>query len=118
MKRGKPLTSKTPMRKVSAKRKSYRASDEGKAGLEHMQSVKMLPCVICNAPPPSDAHHVICRRYGNRKAADTEVIPLCKAHHQDGPDAIHNGKLSWVAKYGPDYSYLPRVAAMLGEKDD
>jgi hypothetical protein len=54
-------------------------------------------------------------RYGNRKAADTEVIPLCKAHHQDGPDAIHNGKLSWVAKYGPDYSYLPRVAAMLGE---
>ena len=113
-----PLTRKTPMRKVSAKRTAYRASDEGKAALEHMRRVKELPCVICNAPPPSDAHHVICGRYGTRKAADTEVIPLCKAHHQDGSDAIHNGKLTWVAKYGPDYSYLPRVAAMLKEAND
>jgi len=41
------------------------------------------------------------------------VIPLCKLHHQDGPDAIHNGKASWVEKYGDDYAYLPLVEQWL-----
>jgi hypothetical protein len=41
------------------------------------------------------------------------VIPLCKAHHQDGPDAIHNGKASWVEKYGEDHKYLPLVEQWL-----
>jgi hypothetical protein len=80
----------------------------------HIARVKSLPCVICLKPGPSDAHHVICNRYGQRKASDFDVIPLCKAHHQDGPDAIHNGKASWVEKYGPDYEYLETVKIWLG----
>ena len=110
-----PLKQKTPLRKVSAKRKAYRASDEGKAALEYMGRVKMLPCVICSAPPPSDAHHVFCGRFGSSKTSDFDVIPLCKAHHQDGPEAIHESKLRWVAKHGPDYLYIKRVKEMLGE---
>lgn len=82
----------------------------------HMMMVKMLPCVICGKPPPSDAHHVICDRYSQSKASDYETIPLCKDHHQWGDDAIHNGKESWVARYGKDYDYLPRVRKMLGLK--
>lgn len=104
---------RTRLRQVSAKKAAKRASPEGKAGREHMGRVKALPCVICGRPGPSDAHHVICGRYGTRKAPDTHVIPLCKAHHQYGPDAIHNGKASWVAKYGQDTEYLPVVADML-----
>lgn len=55
----------------------------------HLDRVKSLPRVICRKPGPSDAHHVICDRYGQRKASDFETIPLCKPHHQDGPEAIH-----------------------------
>lgn len=79
----------------------------------HLACVKQLPCVICNKHGPSDAHHVFSNRFGSAKASDFEVIPLCKAHHQDGPDAIHNGKESWVEKYGADYDYLPLVEQWL-----
>ena len=113
-----PLKQKTPLRKVSAKRKAYRASQEGQEALEHMQAVKQLPCAVCGSPPPSDAHHVIHDRFGTRKASDFEVIPLCKAHHQDGPEAIHNGKQSWRDKHGPDHSYLAGIFELLGKHFD
>jgi len=80
---------------------------------DHILRVKQLPCVICFRHGPSDAHHVICGRYGSSKASDFEVIPLCKSHHQDGHDAIHNGKASWAEKYGADYAYLPLVEQWL-----
>jgi hypothetical protein len=79
----------------------------------HIARVKSLPCVICQKPGPSDAHHCIVGRYGTRKASDFDVIPLCKDHHQDGPEAIHNGKASWVAKHGPDHGYLDLVERWL-----
>ena len=111
-----PIKRKAPLRKVSAKRKAHRASKAGKDGIEYMSKVKMLPCAICGAPPPNDAHHVIHDRYSSRKASDFDTIPLCKAHHQNGPDAIHNGKETWREKYGPDHSYIEqtkRAAAAL-----
>lgn len=82
----------------------------------HMDRVKQLPCVICLAPPPSDAHHVISGRYGSRKASDFDTIPLCKAHHQDGPEAIHQNKRAWEQAHGPDYDFLMVVAQMLRGK--
>jgi len=106
-----------PIRKVSAKRQAYRASAEGQDALAYMGKVKALPCVICGAQPPSDAHHVTHGRYGSRKASDYDTIPLCKAHHQDGPEAIHNGKETWAAKHGPDYSYIPQVRATINGDD-
>lgn len=104
-----PMKRSTALRQVSAKRRAFRSSKEGQDGLEHMRRVKMLPCVICKRPGPSDAHHIICDRYGSAKASDFETIPLCKSCHQDGPEAIHNGKASWVKRHGPDHSYLPLV---------
>lgn len=86
-----------------------------KRSKEHMHRVKQLPCVICLKPGPSDAHHVICDRYGTTKASDLDVIPLCKEHHQVGPEAIHNGKRSWVEKHGPDHGYLDTVKEWLRE---
>lgn len=119
LKRGKPLRAKTRMKPRSDKRKAYRASSEGKAALEYMKAVKGLPCCICKAPAPSDAHHVICDRFGARKSSDWDCIPLCKKHHQDGPEAIHNGKASWVALHGPDYAYVNQVQLkILGEVKD
>jgi hypothetical protein len=77
----------------------------------HLAAVKALPCVICGMPGPSDAHHVFHDRYGTGKASDFATIPLCKLHHQDGPEAIHNGKATWREKHGPDYGFLEQVRA-------
>lgn len=93
----------------------YQKSGKPVKDRAHLARVKSLPCVICNAPPPSDAHHCISDRYGTRKVGDDATIPLCKRHHQDGTEAIHNGKASWEAKHGKDYDFLPVVMAMLGE---
>jgi hypothetical protein len=43
---------------------------------------------------------------------DMRVLPLCYACHQ-GLDGYHAAKRSWVAKHGPDYMLLDRVADML-----
>lgn len=110
-------TKKPPkrMKQVSDKRAAHWRSDEGKAELEYMARVKMLPCVICGAAPPNDAHHCTHGRFGTRKVSGFDTIPLCKAHHQDGPDAIHNGKESWAEKHGPDYGFIPLVRAQLDD---
>ncbi len=116
MKRSAFKSPRKPMRKRSDKRKTYRASAEGQAALAYLQAVKGLPCAVCDAPPPSDAHHVICDRFGARKSSDWDAIPLCKKHHQNGPEAIHNGKASWVAMHGPDHAYIEQTqTAILGK---
>jgi len=106
------------MRKVSKKKAAHRASKAGKDGLDYMLAVKQLPCCICGAPPPSEAHHTICSRFGSRKTSDFNTIPLCAYHHRVGPDAIHNGKESWVEKYGPDTDYIERTRKLVEEHYD
>lgn len=88
------------------------------AGKAHMARVKQLPCVVCAAPPPSDAHHCISGRYGSRKVSDLETIPLCKTCHQDGPEAIHQNKRQWEERHGPDHGYLDLVKSMIGSDLD
>lgn len=99
--------------KVSAKTKARKASADGKAGALFMAKVARLPCVICGAFPVQ-VHHVICGRFGSRKASDFDTIPLCHAHHL-GPDGIHANKAAWVARHGDDRDYLLAVAKMVAE---
>ena len=103
------------------------------ADMAYMRAVKQLPCCVCGAPPPSDAHHCTHRPLdgephaytlepaAGRRSGDRDTIPLCKCHHQTGPEAIHNGKASWRMKHGPDFGFIPAtraaVAAMTGEID-
>lgn len=132
--RGKPLartgfTSKPkPMRKVSPKRRAYRASDEGQEALAYMRDVRSLPCIICHTygePQNSatTAHHAIMGRGGNRKSSDFDTMALCDGHHQGNFDtskvAIHREPNAWRMRYGPDTDYIERtremVRAMRGE---
>ena len=83
----------------------------------HIARVKALPCVICHKPGPSDAHHVFHDRYGTGKPSDFATIPLCKQHHQDGPDAIHNAKATWRELHGPDHGFLEQVARDIERND-
>lgn len=99
--------------RVSKKRSAYRASTEGQKAREWMKLVSDLPCVICGKPGPSDVHHVCHDRFSTARVSDFAVIPLCRCHHTEGPEAIHNGKESWRDKHGPDWSYLSDVSAQL-----
>lgn len=112
-----PVKARKQMRKRSKKREAYWKSPEGKAELAHMGRVKQLPCAVCGAPPPSEAHHCFHGRYSTAKESGYDTIPLCPPHHRHGPEAIHNGKETWAAKHGYDYTYLPAVEAQLGEVD-
>ncbi len=98
-----------PIMQKPAKRPSARV------GREYMARVKALPCVVCGAAPPSDAHHVFHDRHGGRKTSDFDTIPLCKPHHQDGKDAIHNGKAGWRDRHGPDHGFIEATRKALGE---
>ena len=82
-----------------------------------LERVKGLPCVICGAAGPSDAHHVYHDRYGTKKPSDFDTIPLCKWCHQDGPESVHKAKATWRAKHGPDWGFLPLVRALLDPQD-
>ena len=107
--RGKPLTAKKPMRKRSPKKAAYMASQERKDALAHMGRVKQLPCIVCAAPPPSEAHH--CTGDGMARD-DMKTIPLCYACHR-GPRGYHAAKRTWEANNGKDYDLVPRVMFLL-----
>ena len=101
-----------PMRRRSKARVARAGSAEGKAAREYMLSVKGLPCCTCGAAGPSEAHHPICGRFGTRKSSDWDVIALCYFCHR-GPEGIHAGKASWVARWGDDRDYIAGTKAAL-----
>lgn len=77
--------------------------------LAYLLAVKFLPCCICNAPPPSDAHHCFSQRFGQKKSSHFHTIPLCKNCHQVGLLAIHNNKRAWENRYGFDFEYITQT---------
>ena len=88
----------------------------------YLARVARLPCCVCEAfgevqDTPTQVHHVICGRFGQRKTPDRMTIPLCAAHHltgEGGKLAIHSGKEAWVAKYGNDYDFTAATQDRVG----
>lgn len=103
-----------PIRRVSAKRATYRASKAGQDGTKYMMAVKCLDCCICGRSGPSDAHHC---RSGGMARDDLKTIPLCFECHR-GDRGYHARKKTWERNNGPDYSYISAtqnlVAALIG----
>ena len=58
---------------------------------EHMKRVKELPCSVCDAPGPSDAHHI---EQGNHWT----VVALCKECHQSSFFGWHGQKRAWLIR--------------------
>lgn len=54
----------------------------------HIARVKELGCAVCDAPGPSDAHHI-------EQGQHFTVIPLCKDCHQGGFNGIHGQARIW-----------------------
>jgi hypothetical protein len=98
--------------------KQHKSRAKSSKAQAHLKAVKWLPCVVCGSLPPNDAHHVFHDRYSQAKASDYATIPLCKRHHQVGPEAIHSNKNAWRAYHGSDWSYIPDVLRQLGINTD
>ena len=54
----------------------------------HIQRVKQLPCSVCDAPGPSDAHHI-------EQGRQFTVVALCKDCHQGSHNGIHGRRAVW-----------------------
>lgn len=57
----------------------------------HLAAVKSLPCSLCDAPGPSDAHHV-------RQHRQYTCVALCKECHQGSMMGWHGEKTMWRIK--------------------
>ena len=58
---------------------------------KHLARVKSLPCSVCNAPPPSSAHHI------NQDQQYTTVA-LCYDCHQNPMMGWHGQKRAWAIR--------------------
>lgn len=65
----------------------------------HMGEVKNLPCSVCDAPAPSDAHHI-------EQGLHYLCIPLCKDCHQGSFNGIHGQKRVWNVLKKTEHSCL------------
>lgn len=54
----------------------------------HLGRVKQLACSVCDAPPPSDAHHI-------KQGCHFTAIALCKDCHQGSFNGWHGQKRMW-----------------------
>jgi len=54
----------------------------------HLAKIKEMPCGVCNASGPSDAHHII-------QHNQYLCIPLCKDCHQGSFNGIHGQARIW-----------------------
>jgi hypothetical protein len=54
---------------------------------KHLARVKSLPCSVCNAPPPSSAHHI-------NQGQQYTTVALCYDCHQ-GTMGWHGTKALW-----------------------
>ena len=55
---------------------------------EHLDKVKALPCSVCDAPAPSEAHHV-------KQGRQMLCIPLCASCHRSSFNGIHGQARIW-----------------------
>jgi hypothetical protein len=62
-----------------------------KAERAHLGRVKKLPCSVCDAGAPSDAHHV-------KQGLQYTAVALCKDCHQGGFNGWHGQKRMWAIK--------------------
>lgn len=65
----------------------------------HLAAVKSLPCGVCGAAGPSDAHHI-------EQHKQFLCIPLCKDCHQGSFNGIHGQQRIWKVMKKTELSVL------------
>ena len=75
---------------------------------KHLLRVKELPCSVCDASGPSDAHHV-------KQHRQYTCIALCKDCHQGAVMGWHGQKRMWSLKKMDEIDALNITIARLLE---
>ena len=57
----------------------------------HLERVKSLPCSVCDAPAPSEAHHI-------RQGQHFTCVALCTQCHRGGVLGWHGERAIWRVK--------------------
>lgn len=55
---------------------------------EHLRLVKLCPCSVCQARPPSAAHHIV-------QGDHYTTVALCDDCHQGSFNGLHGQKRMW-----------------------
>lgn len=58
---------------------------------EHIAAVKALPCSVCDAPGPSEAHHA-------KQHRQYICIALCDSCHRGALMGLHGQRRMWAIK--------------------
>jgi len=81
------------------------------ADRDYLFHVKQLPCGVCEAPPPSSAHHI-------KQGLHHTCIPLCADCHQGGFNGIHGQRRIWNVKKLDELIVLNNTIKKLFQKYD
>lgn len=65
----------------------------------HLATIKEMPCGVCGAAGPSDAHHI-------EQGLQFTCIPLCKDCHMGSHNGIHGRKALWNVTKKTELSVL------------
>lgn len=76
---------------------------------EHLGKIKEMPCGVCGASGPSDAHHV-------EQHMQYLCIPLCKDCHQGSFNGIHGQGRIWSVYKLTEMSVLNETIRQLTMK--
>ena len=75
----------------------------------HLAAVKEMPCGVCGAAGPSDAHHI-------EQHQQFLCIPLCKDCHQGSHNGIHGRRAIWNVTKKTEMSVLNDTVEQLTRK--
>ena len=57
----------------------------------HLAKVKELGCSVCDAPPPSEAHHI-------KQGSQYTCVALCEDCHRGSRNGLHGQRFMWKIK--------------------
>ena len=72
----------------------------------HLAWVKEQPCAVCEAPGPSEAHHI-------EQGLHFSCIPLCPDCHRGGRNGLHGQRRMWAVMKKTEMSCLNHVISMM-----
>lgn len=75
----------------------------------HLEAVKHLPCSVCDAPAPSDVHHI-------NQGQHFTTVALCKDCHQGSFNGIHGQKRMWTIMKMDELAALNVTLQRLGQR--
>lgn len=79
----------------------YSKNHKSKTAVErmHIARIKEMPCGVCGAEGPSDAHHI-------EQESHLTCVPLCKDCHQGSFNGIHGQARIWKVLRKDELSVL------------